>query len=449
MAVLNVLYCASLIYAYIAYLSPLYGYMGFPAYSASHSGGALMLGLCFAVGVSLLLPPVIRTYSAFVLWVVYYFLLVPILIIVPMQGYEPDGGVNLVTNITASFMAAYMISEWVTHYSGISRPGQGGDMPLSGHSSPRFVVLLLASAGATFLLLGWVYRSHVEFIGFVDFSYIYDYRLKAAQIASGAGIEYLQAWATFVLAPLLVAIGLLERRQGLAGLGIIGLLFLYLAGGYKFLLAGILLLVVVRVACFTGRRVHAEHLGMIILGGIVAPLGLFLLFGELMNVRLFDNIVSQALMRLYGTPGMITGVYAEFFRSNPYTYYSHIGPISWITNYPYDVSLGRVIGWYRAHSLDYNASANFWATDGIAALGAWGILICGVALGVLLALANVLIKPCNLRLVCLASLITVWQLCDVGIAQSLITGGWIFHVMIGIYRRPVVSADVAVRDRHD
>jgi hypothetical protein len=79
-------------------------------------------------------------------------------------------------------------------------------------------------------------------------------------------------------------------------------------------------------------------------------------------------------LRLLGTGGWSMSLYYDFFVTNGYTYYSHIGPIGALTGaYPYgSLGLGQVIGYNYFGSEETNFNANFWASDGFAAIGVVG-----------------------------------------------------------------------------
>ena len=86
-------------------------------------------------------------------------------------------------------------------------------------------------------------------------------------------------------------------------------------------------------------------------------------------------VKSILLVRVLGAGGWTISTYYDYFSNNGFTFYTHIGPINALTSaYPYgEYSLGQTIGLYYSGSSDVNYNANFWASDGFAAMGVLGI----------------------------------------------------------------------------
>lgn len=119
----------------------------------------------------------------------------------------------------------------------------------------------------------------------------------------------------------------------------------------------------------------------------------------------------------------MTGVYADFFATNPITYYSHINFISLFVAYPYTMSIGELIGSDALGFAGLNANANFWATDGIAALGIPGIIIIGAIIGFCLLVANSIIAPSERRLSFLAVVPFIMSVTNASFFTGVLTGG--------------------------
>src|SRR5690606_22155438 len=103
-------------------------------------------------------------------------------------------------------------------------------------------------------------------------------------------------------------------------------------------------------------------------------------------------INSVLISRTIGNGGLLTFWYDDFFQNNPYTYYSHINFVNLISqSYPYDRELGLLIGRAYWHE-KMNANANFWATDGIAAMGILGTFLANIIMAVILFLLDFVSK---------------------------------------------------------
>jgi len=128
------------------------------------------------------------------------------------------------------------------------------------------------------------------------------------------------------------------------------------------------------------------------------------------------------MWRIAGNGGYITMWYHDFFSTNPYTYYSHINFINAVTGaYPYDVQLGQVVG--GEYWGDMNANANFWATDGIAAMGFWGVATITFLLFFTLVFFNSITKKINPLFVLLLTIPFIYSLLNVSLFSTLLTGG--------------------------
>jgi hypothetical protein len=89
-------------------------------------------------------------------------------------------------------------------------------------------------------------------------------------------------------------------------------------------------------------------------------------------------------MRLLSTGGWTLTTYYEYFSTNGFTYLSHVGPVGAIFGREYSEELGRLIGQEYIGVEGANFNANFWATDGVAAFGAIGVVGASILLALFL-----------------------------------------------------------------
>jgi hypothetical protein len=123
-------------------------------------------------------------------------------------------------------------------------------------------------------------------------------------------------------------------------------------------------------------------------------------------------------------------MYINFFQSHPLTYYSHINVVSVFVHYPYQMSLGQVVG-FDLVADDLNANANIYATDGYAALGAVGVVLIGAILGLFLSVANAMTAR-SLRMACAAFVPFVMIVSNSSLFTSLLSGGG-FLLLLLVY----------------
>jgi hypothetical protein len=434
-ALLSLIYSISLYFTYNIYLSPIWGYFGFPAYEASRSDFVLLTGFAAVMIFSLLLPPKIQSYSQFVCCVLFYFVFVPCMIIVPMQGLGESGNISLVVAMAISYAFIINIPAWLgPKKSQAAQFTQGRNRPgVLTQSSLRFDLGIFTVFGVIVAILLYVFGSSMSLISLAETTDLYQHRADLAQEASGiVGLAYVLSWFGRVICPFLIAFGLLERRWLHVGAGIVGLILVYAIIATKYIPVAILTMFLFYYWSFKRDHVSAFRIGATIVAGLVVALLLVLILGPRPG-GLPDVIMSQALMRFYGNPGMQVGVYSEFVRVYGYTFYSHIGIVnSLIVDYPFQKPLGQMVGWFWANSFAYNSNASFWATDGVAAFGNWGVIFIGVIMGCYLTVVDHLLVKSDWKLASLSSLLSIWMLADASFFSFLLTGGAVIHIVLTI-----------------
>lgn len=275
-----------------------------------------------------------------------------------------------------------------------------------------------------------------KFYGTMSFvlwdSEMYELRSINSKLSSDLITTYLSGWLIYVFIPVIFIYGLIYKK----------LFFSYIALSYYIIMYMILASKIV----------------------IVLPLFIYLVFKVLnkINIRYFfsesikylmliciflliiDYLFSQedvikhvpsiVLMRTIGNGGYLMYWYYDFFSVNPYTYYSHVNVVESIFNiYPYGHDgLGKVIGqYYWAETT--NANANFWATDGIAALGLAGILLISSFLSIILIFINNItdLSKNNFHILMLLPFIS--SLANTSLFSSVLTGGLFINLLIFIF----------------
>ncbi|MGB3900560.1 MAG: hypothetical protein WA973_18640 [Mesorhizobium sp.] len=433
---ISILYASCLIYSYIYYLSPVWAYMGYPPYNAERSQTALIFSV-FIIGIlSLSMKPVIRTYSNFVSWFLFFFLYIPMTIIVSMQGLEDDGGLVLILSIAAAFTLIAFLPE--TIQAGRQKE-RGRSLRVRydkavGHRTPAFgpfsiimISLYIALSSVTLVYFGSMMR-------IANFYEVYDQRAIFASISgNGDLVSYVLQWLIRLFAPFMLAVGIMYRRKLFAILGLATFLMGYAIQGAKYIPVLIALMLIFHYFILSRNEIRAERIGLVALMGLFSPLLIISVYGITISDSL-DILLSQGIKRMFGTSGMTIGLYSQFFHYNHLTYYSHVGLISHFIEYPYPLPIGRMVGWSTIGNTSYNASANFLATDGVAALGYIGIVVIGGILGIILSAMNSWASGEDLRLLCLSSLSAVWTLVDSSLFSTMLSGGWpLFFLFVHFY----------------
>jgi hypothetical protein len=397
-------FVACLIYVYISWLSPLYSYLGFPLGEDEHPA------LWFSIPAVLLTAAFMKTkitrFSEFFLWMVFFFAYTPSLLFIPLQGLLPDDGLALVCSLTLSFNIMRIIANCRMRLR-----------------VPSFEPIhLVASFFAVYAALNaWVLSVFGGHLNLADFANVYDQRFLAADVASGSLVGYATGMLGGAFNPLLMAIGLTNRRVSWFLLGATGQVFMYSTAALKSILLSAIIMPVFYYILLKRVDVTATRLGALVVASCLVPLAVIALLGS-SGEGLPWIFVSLVFMRTYGLAGALTGIYADFFTSHPYTYYSHINIVSNFIPYPYDQSLGEEVGFFMVGS-PLDANANFWASDGLAAAGNLGVVITGVLVGIFLMLMNSAITRRGTRLACVAFITFVMTVCNTSIFTALLSGG--------------------------
>lgn len=267
----------------------------------------------------------------------------------------------------------------------------------------------------------------------VSITDVYEQRDIVSEFAENSSLQaYLLQWMVRLMAPFMLAIGVIFRRPLFSVLGLGGMAIGYFATGSKFIVFVVPLIYGMHYFVLKKPRVRAEDIAKFFLITLLSALLCIALYGEDAQT-LIGTILSQIVKRAFSINGMTLGVYYDFFvnHPNPFTYYSHLGLLRNFIDYPYgEFGIGQMVGFFQVQKYSYDATAGFWSTDGIAAMGLFGVIAIGVVLGSILTVFNFLVSDKNIRLLCLSSLGCVWMLADTSVFRVLLTGAWPVHLLL-------------------
>jgi hypothetical protein len=97
-------------------------------------------------------------------------------------------------------------------------------------------------------------------------------------------------------------------------------------------------------------------------------------------------VPSMFVRRVFFVPAQLTFAYFEFFDDHPFVLWSN-SFFSGLLEYPYDVSIGALVGQYVESSGNAN---NGYVSSGFAHAGVWGVLAYTIVIGAILRFLNVL-----------------------------------------------------------
>lgn len=205
----------------------------------------------------------------------------------------------------------------------------------------------------------------------IDVTKIYDYRSIARETISVGIIGYINTWTYFVFGPAFLCMALWIRYYSLAVLTVI--LYIYWFGVSSHT---IVLFVPLPVIIFYLFFHKTRALSLL-------PLFLFFLVGTSTLISLSFNSLYPATWfprRAFYIPAMLTFDYYDFFSVNQKIWWSNSVFSLGLSEYPYPISYGKLIGEFKGTTS--NANNSFLAT-GFMHAGISGIVIYGVLTGLI------------------------------------------------------------------
>jgi len=158
-----------------------------------------------------------------------------------------------------------------------------------------------------------------------------------------------------------------------------------------------------------------------------------------LDILFYDNEIlvflpSLLFLRTIGNAGVLNFWYYDFFSTHDYTYFSHLNIINYLFNgYKFgNEGLGKIVGSYY-WGASMNANANFWATDGIASLGIFGVLLISIFFSFFLILLNALteLRKNNLHILVLIPFLI--SLTNTSLFSSFLTGGLFLVILLFVF----------------
>lgn len=227
-----------------------------------------------------------------------------------------------------------------------------------------FTVLI----GITFSYLVLTLGGTFQLVSFQD---IYDLRAAMSEALGATGSRfgfYAQTLLLGALLPLLFAASMYRRRWWVAAPVAAAYLFIFGIGGAK---AAALAIVYLPAAYLLMSR-RPSRIPLYVLVGLSG----LLLSGYAAEFLLppKSNIAYLAVVhfRLFSVPPLTIPQYFFFFQSHPVTHLSHVTGFKQLLEYPYLLDVPYTVGAYF-YGIDVGLNSGFWAADGLAGFGIWGI----------------------------------------------------------------------------
>jgi hypothetical protein len=404
---------------YVHYLYPEYGYIGFDYNPPGET--YLLFAWVLSVLPSLWMPIRLTRPSQWAYWVLY------ITVIIPSMFVPLFAGLDRPTEISGLMLALFV---------GFAITGASYLLPLFSVRPveiPRRLVWTVFG-GIAVVLSVWmvaIFHNHFQIVSFLD---VYDLRDAANDVAEGSQVNYAFMLLSGAINPFLMGYGLYYRRGWLFSAGALGQLLVYSIGGTK----GSILSILFVSGLYFLMKAGKLPFGIKVISGPFVLLGAMCLSYVWVGYDpgpIHEIVLFVVLGRLLSINGLLTAQYYDFFQSNPLTYFSHIKVVNLFVHYPYRYPIGQEIGLATAGTTELDATAHFWATDGIGGLGAPGIILISVLCALVFWALDSFARRHDPRLVALVTTYAAYNLANISLFTSLFSGGLAFLIVM-LYLMP-------------
>lgn len=394
-----------LIFGYKEIAYPMYSYMGFQLIDWSMMN--VLIGLLLTIILAILLPKRLQVPSDFVSWLFFLMVFVPSCSIPFLTGVSDEyflflisSGVIILTIGSLSKLPRYHFSNYTIKYG-------------------TFITWLFSFSFIFYGLIFITYGVHFS-ITLDSFSDLYDVRADYKGKSSRLSV-YALNWQAKIFNPLIILIGLMNKKYYYLLFGVIGQIILFFITGLKSIPFSILLVI--------GLYIFMNNLAIIYFKISLSLFVLVLLsiyFYYFLNISfLFEIVVRRTIL----IPGLLSGYYFEFFTQNPKALLGH-SFLSGLFDTNYTIKPSEIIGMYYFEKSGANANANFLA-DAYANFGNVGVIMFGLILCLLFWLYNSLaISRGNQKWHIILLSLSSYYLNDSALFTTFLTHGllWVFLI---------------------
>lgn len=428
--------CLAWTYAYV--ISPVLSYLSFTYLEPSRN--IFLFAMMVGVLPTLFLSRIMRRTGDFVRWVLYYALYLPCVTIPPLMGrLHEDQVANLLLSLCTAFL---IICIPYPH----KEKGEG--RPFAIRIKLRFFWQAFFIAYILFnLWMVAVFGPHLRLVSLAD---VYTQRAASDDVTRGSLVGYAAGALAGAFNPFLMAYGISRQRYSFFAIGAAGQLLVFATAALKSVAVSIVILPVFYFLLFRRPNTALSRIGI----AFCLPAVLLALLAEGVysgKATFIQAAFTLIYMRSFSMPGVLMGVYTEFFLTHPLTYFSHVNLLRGLIQYPYADALGNVIGAYMLPAgTPMDANAGFLMTDGMAALGFSGIVLSGVFCRLFILLFDVCVTKETLALSCCALLPVLISVTNTSLLSSMLTGGAaLLSVFLYLYSRAIPDGSFSEGGRRD
>lgn len=420
-ALLLVIYILCFDWMYKSWLSTKYDYLGFEYHSVGIS--IFIVSHIIAWLPVLIIPLKLSRPSILIYWFLFLMTYIPA-VLLPVYiklNSESDLYILLVSLLIGMIIIGSIYYFPVVKFKKINIESK----------SFILAVYILSALFIVYVLI--IFKGKMQLVGLDE---IYDLRFENDVLTNGNLVAYVILALGTCFFPLILAWGCVAKKYLMIFFGSAGQIFLYSTGGAKtYLFSSVIMVIIFFVIHKNKSAFGTKLLYFFIL--LIFILTFLICYGPDTWQLVVVTISSIVFMRTICMGGMLTAQYYYFFNTHPKTYYSHINIVGKIINYPYgNVPLGRVVGYAFTGNDLLNSNANFWATDGLAAYGIFGVILVSILCAILFWLLDSVACGHNVTITTLCIIVITMELLNTSIFTTILSGGFGLMILL-LYLMPL------------
>jgi hypothetical protein len=285
--------------------------------------------------------------------------------------------------------------------------------------------------------LGFIHQQvgeHLKFVHPID-HFSYTQRIASRQFFADKPLAaYLASVLGNAVVPCMIALAFLSRKWIYILFAAFIAAYLYLLASNKSFLFIVPFSILVGILGTASIQRQLSYLILFLVTTIGICTSLILHFKPVSPIE--DGFWSLIYLFLYRSVAISSETvvpYLAFFKQHAHTFFAHAHGFDLFYPNPYPQGVGVAVGAYLG--VNYNMSANFWLTDGIAGLGMAGVLLVSLALSFMLYFSDIITQETSTSFAMTASSGVVVGLLNSSLFSTLLSGGWIFVLCIFILTR--------------
>ncbi|WKL45050.1 hypothetical protein [Flavobacterium sp. ZE23DGlu08] len=414
--ILTLVYIIAVMWGFIVYLVPWWGYFGIE-YTELSIEIKLMVAVFCLLPVFWMPIKIIRP-SMFAYWILYFLTYIPMIV---GSGLESKFETSERIYISIAYLVGFKLL-------GASYQFKLVDFGNKNIQAKYFWLFYYLVTFSMFLYVLFLFRDNLTFADLFSSDAVYDTRFSGQEIENQSVIAgHFIMWLSNALFPFLIAVGLVNKDRVKLIIGIVGLVLLYMTMANKQFLFVILFMILI----YRLFRMKSQRVITYFLLGLLIPTILLVYSQTLKDFSLvLFSISGIFLLRTVYTSTFMSVYYNIFFENHPYLYFSHISGINKFVDYPYKNQIGVEVGSYFTKFDNYNANANFFITDGLSSIGLLGIPLMGLLCAIVFFLFDSSANKKNRLLSILLIASSAVALMNVSLFTTLISGGLLFFILL-------------------